>query len=71
MSVFLVKTIEGKKMMTPVLTSEEYKSLRNGGMQKQHVFSVRKGNDGLKHNLVQMNYSCLPNEDGTLKGLPV
>ena len=68
MSVFLVKTIEGKKMMTPVLTSEEYKSLRNGGMQKQHVFSVRKGNDGLKHNLVQMNYSCLPNEDGTLKG---
>jgi len=68
MTTFLIKTINGKKMMTPVLTAEEYKNLRNGGMQKQHVFSVRKGNEGLKHMLVQMNYSCLPNEDGTLAG---
>ena len=68
MTTFLIKTINGKKTMTPVLTAEEYKNLRNGGMQKQHVFSVRKGNEGLKHMLVQMNYSCLPNEDGTLAG---
>jgi hypothetical protein len=68
MSIFLIKTTNGKKTMTPVLTAEEYKNLRNGGMQKQHVFSVRKGNEGLKHMLVQMNYSCLPNEDGTLAG---
>ena len=68
MSIFLIKTSNGKKTMTPVLTAEEYKNLRNGGMQKQHVFSVRKGNEGLKHMLVQMNYSCLPNEDGTLAG---
>ena len=68
MTTFLIKTINGKKTMTPVLTAEEYKNLRNGGMQKQHVFSVRKGNEGLKHMLVQMNYSCLPNDDGTLAG---
>ena len=29
---------------------------------------VRSGDDSLKRHLVQMNYSCLPNDDGTLKG---
>ena len=32
------------------------------------VQRIRGGEDGLKSKLVQMNYSCLPNEDGTLKG---
>ena len=29
---------------------------------------IRAGEEGLKSKLVQMNYSCLPNEDGSLKG---
>ena len=55
-------------MMRPVLTKEEYLSLRNGGEQQQLVQRIRNGEEGLKHKLLQMNYSCLPNEDGTLKG---
>ena len=54
--------------MRPVLTREEYLKLRNGGFQKENVARIRQGDGALKASLVQMNYSCLPNEDGTLKG---
>ena len=54
--------------MRPVLGREEYLRLRNGGDQKSILAAVRSGNETLKHRLVQMNYSCLPNDDGTLKG---
>ena len=54
--------------MRPVLTREEYLSLRNGGFQKENVAKIRQGDESLKASLVQMNYSCLPNDDGTLKG---
>ena len=54
--------------MRPVLTREEYLSLRNGGEQQRLVERIRAGEEGLKSKLVQMNYSCLPNEDGSLKG---
>ena len=59
---------DGAKMMRPVLTREEYLSLRNGGEQQQILKAVRAGDDSRKSQLLQMNYSCLPNEDGTLKG---
>ena len=59
---------DGAKRMRPVLTREEYLRLRNGGEQRQLVERTRNGEDGLKAKLVQMNYSCLPNEDGSLKG---
>ena len=59
---------DGLKMMRPVHSREEYLALRNGGEQQQLVQRIRGGEDGLKSKLVQMNYSCLPNEDGTLKG---
>ena len=59
---------DGAKMMRPIHTREEYLSLRNGGEQQQLVARIRAGEEGLKHRLLQMNYSCLPNEDGTLKG---
>ena len=59
---------DGAKRMRPVLSREEYLSLRNGGEQRQLVQRIRAGEEGLKHKLVQMNYSCLPNEDGSLKG---
>ena len=59
---------DGAKMMRPVLTKEEYLTLRNGGEQQQLVKRIRSGEDSQKSKLLQMNYSCLPNEDGSLKG---
>ena len=59
---------DGVKMMRPIHTREEYVALRNGGEQRQLVQRIRGGEDGLKHKLLQMNYSCLPNDDGSLKG---
>ena len=58
----------GVKMMRPVLSREEYVKLRNGGFQVQNVARIRQGDEALKASLVQMNYSCLSNDDGTLKG---
>ena len=58
----------GVKMICPVLSREEYVKLRNGGFQVQNVARIRQGDEALKSSLVQMNYSCLPNDDGTLKG---
>jgi hypothetical protein len=55
-------------MMRPVLNREEYLRLRDGGQQRSNLTRIRKGEVNLKGDLVQMNYSCLPNEDGTLKG---
>ena len=68
MSVHIVYKQNGVKMMRPVPNREEYLSLRNGGFQKENVARIRKGDGALKASLVQMNYSCLPNDDGTLKG---
>ena len=55
-------------MMRPVLTREEYLALRGSSKQQAILKAVREGDEKQKHRLVQMNYSCLPNEDGTLKG---
>ena len=68
MSVHYIYYKDGAKRMRPVLTREEYLSLRNGGEQRRLVERIRAGEEGLKSKLVQMNYSCLPNEDGSLKG---
>ena len=68
MSTYMIYYKDGAKMMRPVHSREEYLALRNGGEQQQLVQRIRGGEDGLKSKLVQMNYSCLPNEDGTLKG---
>jgi hypothetical protein len=55
-------------MMSPVLTETEYRNLRNSVKQKTVMKAVRGGDEGQKTKLLQMNYSCLPNEDGSLKG---
>ncbi len=65
---YIYKGNGGAKMMRPVPTREEYLKLRNGGFQKENVARIRQGEEALKASLVQMNYSCLPNEDGSLKG---
>ena len=55
-------------MMRPIPTREEYLALRDGGEQQAILKAVRSGDDSRKSRLVQMNYSCLPNDDGTLRG---
>ena len=55
-------------MMRPVTTRAEYMALRGSNEQQQLMTAIRNGNESLKHRLVQMNYSCLPNADGTLRG---
>ena len=59
---------DGAKMMRPVLKRENYMALRDSATQKALVRKVRNGEEKLKTSLIQMNYSCLPNEDGSLKG---
>ena len=65
---YIYKGNGGAKMMRPVPNREEYLRLRNGGFQRENVARIRQGDEALKASLVQMNYSCLPNDDGTLKG---
>ena len=68
MSVFLVYLVDGAKMMRPVTSREEYLSLRGSEEQRRTLKTVRERDAEQKNQLVQMNYSCLPNEDGSLKG---
>ena len=68
MSVHMIYKQNGVKMMRPVHNRAEYLKLRNDGFQKENVARIRQGDGALKASLVQMNYSCLPNEDGSLKG---
>ena len=68
MSCHLIYYKDGAKMMRPVLTETEYRNLRNSPKQKRTLKAVREGDVSQKTRLMQMNYSCLPNEDGSLKG---
>ena len=69
MSVFeIYKGNGGAKFMRPVHNRAEYLQSRNSEKQQRTLKVVRSGSDNQKSQLVQMNYSCLPNEDGSLKG---
>ena len=68
MSVHYVYLVGGAKMMRPILDREEYLKIRDGDHQKEYLPRIRSGEEKLKADLVQFNYSCLPNEDGSLKG---
>ena len=68
MSVHVIYYQDGAKRMRPVLTREEYLALRGTKKQQRILKAVREGDERAKMRLVQMNYSCLPNDDGTLKG---
>ena len=59
---------DGAKMMRPVLNRKEYLRLRGSAEQQRLVAAARNGDVSQKGKLVQMNYSCLPNDDGSLKG---
>ena len=68
MSVHVIYYKDGAKMMRPVLNREEYLKLRDSRKQQATLKAVHEGDEKQKQRLEQMNYSCLPNEDGTLKG---
>lgn len=55
-------------MCLPVTSREEYLKLRDSKANTENRIMAAMGNEDAKRNLVQMNYSCLPNDDGTLKG---
>ena len=59
---------DGAKMMRPILSREEYLSLRGSEQQRTVLKAVREGQVDMKQRLLQMNYSCLPAENGCLKG---
>lgn len=58
MSAFRIYYKDGAKMMAPVLNREEYMALRDSDENRRAE----------KHKMLQMNYSCLPNDNGGLKG---
>lgn len=58
MSAFVIYYKDGAKLMRPVKDETEYSLLRD----------AERNRTADKHHMVQMNYSCLPNENGALKG---
>ncbi len=68
MSAYVISFKDGAKIMRPVLNEEAYRKLRNSKKQRDTVKIIREGDDKWKKALIQMNYSCLPNDDGSLKG---
>ena len=68
---------DGKKILIPVLTRKEYFELRDSRYNFEQLEKARRGETYInkkgetvscKTRLVQFNYSCYPNEDGTLQG---
>ena len=68
MSVHIIYYKDGRKMMRAIQSREEYMKERNTVWQKRRLKAVHSGDESMKGRLVQMNYSCLPNDDGSLKG---
>ena len=54
--------------MRPIHNREEYLRSRNTDRQRLTLKTVREKDATRKSLLTQMNYSCLPNADGSLKG---
>ena len=67
MSVHVIYYQDGAKHMRPVQTEEELRQLRSTERQQSLVAQARQGLTDAKRKLLQFNYSCLPNEDGSLK----
>ena len=73
MSVHVIYYQQGHKMMKAVETEEAYRRYRDSQTQVRNLTLIRhpqKDTDvaAAKRKLVQFNYSCLPTEDGCLKG---
>lgn len=68
---------DGRKVCVPITKKDEYIALRDSKYNAECVEKARKGEmlkdrngneKSYKTRLEQFNYSCIPNEDGTLKG---
>ncbi len=73
MSVHVIFYQQGHKMMEAVATEEAYRRYRDSQAQQRWVEMIRHPQpetdvSAAKRKLVQFNYSCLPTEDGCLKG---
>ena len=77
MAVNRIRYRDGKKICIPVKNRTEYMALRDAAFNKQCADKARNGmtfttksgeQKSYKTLLEQFNYSCYPNEDGTLKG---
>lgn len=68
MSCFYITIEKGRKIARPVTSVDEYKAIRNSKTQQELLQRVRSGDENAKRELAQFNYSCLPGEDGRLKG---
>ena len=73
MSVQVIFYQQGHKMMEAVGTEEAYRRYRDSQAQQRWVETIRHPKpetdvSAAKRKLVQFNYSCLPTEDGCLKG---
>ena len=73
MSVHVIFYQQGHKMIEPVATEEAYRRYRDSQAQQRWVETIRHPKpetdvSAAKRKLVQFNYSCLPTENGCLKG---
>ena len=73
MSVHVIYYQQGHKMMKAVETEEAYRRYRDSQTQVRNLTLIRYPQEdtdvaAAKRKLVQFNYSCLPTEDGCLKG---
>ena len=73
MSVHVIYYQQGHKMMKAVETEEAYRRYRDSQTQVRNLTLIRHPQEdtdvaAAKRKLVQFNYSCLPTEDGRLKG---
>ena len=73
MSVHVIFYQQGHKMMEAVAKEEAYRRYRDSQAQQRWVETIRHPKpetdvSAAKRKLVQFNYSCLPTEDGCLKG---
>ena len=68
MSCYHITMEGGHKVARAITTREEYMRLRGSSTQTANLRLARSGSEAAKRRLVQMNYSCIPNEDGTLRG---
>ena len=73
MSVHVIFYQQGHKMMEAVANEEAYRRYRDSQAQQRWVETIRHPKpetdvSAAKRKLVQFNYSCLPTQDGCLKG---
>ena len=68
MSCFEVYYDGGVKKMRPINSFKDYAAIRNSQKNRRNTKAARGGDSEAKKHMVQFCYSCLPNDDGTLKG---